>query len=518
MFKDNKDFYPTPKELFYQLMSGKRHLDGHILEPSAGKGDLVNYIKGMMGRHEQYPIDVIEIDPHLQSMLIGEGYNVVWDDFLTYETYKEYSYIIMNPPFSNGDEHLLKAINLAENQLSHCEIYAILNKETINNAYSSKRQELLRKLNVHKAKIKYVIGAFKNAERRTNVEVALIHIEVEKVGQGRNIYDSIPFFASDSEETKETLETTLTTFMEANEITEKLNEIERLVIEYETAADLIRESYESYLAKSSFLSYISQVNKRKNEGIGNSFNYVVNKQFYPDDYNEELRRLRREYWRLILDTDEFAKLLTNEARQKLNKQLSLANEMELNLPNIKTLLMAIKENQNDILIDSIVSIFEKITRFHMNEYSSNIHYYNGWKTNNAYRINKKIIIPIKYSPFESWDFSDEYEQINSDVKRFIDDLVKVFKLIDSTINYEFTSVDSKQEFENELLRFKMFKNGNIHIWFKRLDLLKKLNYICGQHFNWIPSEDEQKSNKKAREFVAKKFGDMGDVKIQLIAV
>jgi len=94
IYTDNKDFYPTPKALFERLLNGKRFLDGRILEPSAGKGDMIRYIKERMGRRERYPIDAIENDPRLVNALMGEGYNVVWDDFLTYETYKEYDFIV----------------------------------------------------------------------------------------------------------------------------------------------------------------------------------------------------------------------------------------------------------------------------------------------------------------------------------------------------------------------------------------------------------------------------------------
>src|SRR5690625_7613187 len=151
-------------------------------------------------RRDDLKIDVIENDPRLSSTLMGEGYDVVWDDFLTYETYKEYDFIIMNPPFSNGVDHVLKALELAENQLSRCEIYAILNKETLNNAFSDKRQELLRKLDDHGAEIRYVKDGFSQAERKTDVEVALIHVKVEKTGAGRSIYDSIPFFSAEESE------------------------------------------------------------------------------------------------------------------------------------------------------------------------------------------------------------------------------------------------------------------------------------------------------------------------------
>src|SRR5690625_1957670 len=190
IYTDNKDFYPTPKALFQRLVGNNlRFISGRILEPSAGKGDMIRYIHESRGfrSRDDLKIDAIENDPRLVNELMAEGYSVVWDDFLTYETYKEYDFIVMNPPFSNGVDHLLKALELAENQLSRCEIYAILNKETINNAYSTKRQELLRKLDEHGAEIRYVSGAFSDGERKTELEVTLIHAKSEKTSAGQSI-------------------------------------------------------------------------------------------------------------------------------------------------------------------------------------------------------------------------------------------------------------------------------------------------------------------------------------------
>src|SRR5690625_4190055 len=219
MFADNKDFYPTPKALFRRLVGNSlRFISGRILEPSAGKGDMIRYILESCGfrSSDDLKIDAIENDPRLVNELMAEGYSVVWDDFLTYETYKEYDFIVMNPPFSNGVDHVIKALELAEEQLSRCEIYAILNKETINNAYSNKRQALLEKLDKHDAEIEYVSDAFTGAERRTDVEVALIRVKVEKAGKGRSIYDSIPLFNATREES-DAIETALSTRVKASE-------------------------------------------------------------------------------------------------------------------------------------------------------------------------------------------------------------------------------------------------------------------------------------------------------------
>ena len=148
----------------------------------------------------------------------------------------------------------------------------------------------------------------------------------------------------------------------------------------------------------------------------------------------------------------------------------------------------------------------------MHKYSGNVHYYNGWKTNDAFRINKKVIIPVQYSPFDSWDFKEDYERLSFDIKGWVSDIVKALKLLDDRVDDSFEYA-GKGEFENRWLRFKMFLNGNIHIWFKDENLLEQLNYICGQHFAWIPSEEEQEEDASAREWVAKEFGDVGEVKL-----
>lgn len=506
---DNKDFYPTPQALFYRLMDGLRYIDGRVLEPSAGKGDMIKHMIGL-NRYIGANVDAIENDPRLVLTLMGEGYNVVWDDFLTYETYKEYDFIVMNPPFSNGVDHVLKAIELAESQLTHCAIYAILNKKTIDNAYSNKRQTLLRKLDEHGAKIEYVSDGFTQAERKTDVEVALIRISVEKEGAGRSIYDTLPLHAS-QDKTEEALGTALSTYVKHNEVADRLNDIERLILEYEQACELAKSTYVALRNKASFYAYIGNVNTREGE-YGNPLAHVIanEKEYRADDLNAEIDRLRSVYWSLILDADEFRQMLTNEARQKLNRQMESANAMEINLANIRMLLTAIGANKRDMLIESVVSIFEKITRYHMNEYSTNIHYYDGWKTNDAYKIGRKIIIPIARGGYSGWDIKEEYSRINYQTREWVGDIVKAFQLIDPSVNNDFEYIGDNS-FSNGLLRFRMFLNGNIHVWFNNVRLLAQLNYLCGSHFGWIPSEGEQKESAKAREWVAEEFGDMGEV-------
>lgn len=78
----------------------------------------------------------------------------------------------MNPPFDNGDYHLLKAWNIAKNTTIIC----LLNAKTIKNPYSSKRKALNAIIEQF-GTVELIQNAFLHAERRTSVEVALIRLK-----------------------------------------------------------------------------------------------------------------------------------------------------------------------------------------------------------------------------------------------------------------------------------------------------------------------------------------------------
>lgn len=121
MFTDNKDLYPTPQKFIDKMLEGLDfRMINSILEPSAGTGNIVEALKKKENIHSyrynkyQFDIDCIEVDQNLQHILKGKGFRVIYNDFLTYDTMKEYQLIIMNPPFSNGCKHLLKALEMQE--------------------------------------------------------------------------------------------------------------------------------------------------------------------------------------------------------------------------------------------------------------------------------------------------------------------------------------------------------------------------------------------------------------------
>jgi len=100
-------FFPTPENLIDEMivLGGIEHSHS-VLEPSAGKGDMVDVLK----KHGIKNIDCIEIVYSLKKILELKGCNLVGSDFLEFDD-KKYDRIIMNPPFENLQDvdHIRKA-------------------------------------------------------------------------------------------------------------------------------------------------------------------------------------------------------------------------------------------------------------------------------------------------------------------------------------------------------------------------------------------------------------------------
>ena len=70
----------------------------------------------------------------------------------------------------------MKAIDIMFNG----QIICLINAETLKNPHTNLRKELVKRLKDLGAKIEYLKDAFATADRKTNVEVAMVHIKIER--------------------------------------------------------------------------------------------------------------------------------------------------------------------------------------------------------------------------------------------------------------------------------------------------------------------------------------------------
>lgn len=540
-------FYPTPKHLAYKLIKKLDFSRVHsLLEPSAGKGDFIDsfltyrteemktytlqrcrdkrndkmqffdtktevfaYIKQEFGQeftdiepakkyldsledddgwwqlseHEMrdsknlVDITCVEIDADLCSILKGRHRLAINADFLNWCSFTHYDTVLMNPPFADGEKHLLKAISLCENGGQIC---CILNAETIHNPYTNLRQLLVQKLDEYHAEIEYVADAFADAERTADVDVALIYINIpckvisEEVAKG---------------------------FVKGDIYEKEYHEFKEAQLYNGDAISLL----------------IEQFNLEARYGIKLIDTFLSMQQYVPDNMislsvtgctdegskvtdprNKYIRKLRQKYWELAFQTTQISELLTDSARERYQHEILRFRDYDFTLSNIKQLQIELSQSLDKNIHDAIVNLYDSFTYKYSRENPTNVHLFNGWNTNQGFKINpKKIIYPLYlYTTYGGWGSWDVYR-----LRDFLTEVEKVFIYLDGgrtdgeSVSDILTRLyyKSNTKYCGENLSFKYFdvevkKKGTIHIKWKCDELVKKLTIIGCKAHGTLPND------------------------------
>lgn len=491
---DSKDYYPTPPALAAELLAGLK-IDGHsieyaggpILEPSAGSGDLARAIEKAAGiaynsngtRDKYRPgndyllealqLDCIEQSAALRATLKENGFRVIHDDFLTFTPRAHYKAIIMNPPFSEGARHLLHALHIMERG---GEVRCILNAETIRNPCTNERKELAALLNKYNARITYKQDAFTHATRKTAVEVALVsvtippappvsRIRLELNAETTQRYQSAPDLAA----------------LVSND------PITAAVERYNAAADGLSRLYEEYDGISSLFS----LPKKQGDSSAPAPCVSLNK-----GYNDALRDLRGLFWEQLFDLPQIRDAMTLTMQNDYCKRLHELRDYDFSRYNILTVREEISRNIVSGIESEIIRLFDDWTNLHYNsEYSKNVHYYNGWCTNEAYKIGKRVI--FRCNVWSYW--SDRLCPTHA-----VDQLANIEKTLHfldangAAYNGDYLRADLKaaeDSFQTSKIQLHYFtvtfyKKGTCHIEFTNADVLKSFNIFASQKKGWLP--------------------------------
>ncbi len=397
-FDDVDEFFPTPPALIFKMLDGLKLGEIEtVLEPSAGRGDIADLLRkrlenesGRRYRGDSVDIDTIEIDPNLQLVLKGKEYRVVHNDFLSYNSHKPYDLVIMNPPFSQGDRHLLKALDIQRNG---GKIICLLNAETIRNPYTNIRKDLVRRLTAAGAEIEYIKGAFLAAERSTDVEVALVRVTIPEVVRVSGIYENLrqqEHYEARSDEEKSV---THADFL--------MSRVEQYQVEVKAVAALINEWAG---LKPHILSSFEESEYRDNTPIIGLFIDGKKADGSPREMiNSAVCKVRYKYWRALFSSKQFRSLFTSNLSEEFHKRVEYLQHYDFSLYNIQQIIDEIMSRMAKGVEETILAMFDEFSdKYHwINESSTNLHFYNGWKTNKAHRINKRVIIPM-YGAFRDW--------------------------------------------------------------------------------------------------------------------
>lgn len=531
-------FYPTPAAVADKLLDGMDWMRlATVLEPSAGKGDLVEAILRHYDIHGwsngNVEIDCVEIDPHLRSVLkyehCGErldavgrrirelddkrtwdskhgryielppaeqeemkelrrrkswmekgSVRIVHDDFGTFESRKQYGLIVMNPPFKDGDAHLLKAIEM---QRQHGgEVRCILNAETLRNPYTNRRKILRQTLLDLEADVQFIDGAFSDAERATDVSVALIRVKIPEIKRESAIYERLKKAAEMQEQApREVTDLTVADFV--SKIVTQFN------VEVDAGLGLIRE----FIAMSPYIMRNMDPNAKYNSP---TLSLSVNggSSDYPS-INKFLIATRRKYWEALFTNKDFTSRLTKNLKDRYESMVDDMQDYDFTEFNIRRIMEEMNAEMHTGIQETIVALFEKLTAAHSYypECSKNVHYYNGWKTNKAHKIGSKVILPI-HGVFASYSWEKDTFNVRN-AEAIISDIEKVFEYLDGNAS---APVDlhgvletackegRRQNIQCKFFSVNLYKKGTMHIKFHSQAIVDRFNIYCSQKKNWLP--------------------------------
>lgn len=537
-------FYPTPPGVVEKLLEGiDWYKIENVLEPSAGKGNLVDGIASAYreeaGKYRssdrQMQVDCIEIDPYLRSIVQYEyggqrlqemqrrirdleqdreydytlhryvprnpsdavehreltpeiekrnaiECRIIHDNFLSFDSRKRYSLIVMNPPFSNGDEHLLHAINLQSRYGGM--IRCVLNAETLLNPYTNRRKVLQTKLIELGAEVSYHDGAFSDGERKTDVRVAIIKIDIPAPETGESeIYSRLKTAAKVEERSADEI-----TDLAVSDFLQEI--VTRFNVEVDAGLALIREyqAMQPYILKS--LSQDDKYNKPilalRIDGDG---------EYTALNINRYLRLTRRKYWEALFNNKDFTGQLTSNLREKYRGMVDKMQDYDFTMFNIQQILVEMNAEMCKGIQDTIVSLFDRMTEKHSYypECEKNTHYFDGWKTNKVHKIGSKVILPVN-GMFSTYSWERDTFSVGN-VYNTVSDIEKVFEYLDGnmTAHVDLRSVLERAQADGntrnipcKFFNVTLYKKGTMHITFRDQALVDRFNIYCAQKKNWLP--------------------------------
>jgi hypothetical protein len=478
-------FYPTPRALAEKALAKfKSHNYRRILEPQAGRGDLLTPLLDKWNHHYSShhagKIDCIEIDLDNQAILRSKGLNVIDSDFLAYDGTAMFSHVLMNPPFSSGDEHLIKAFNL----LVDGELVAILNAETIRNPHTAKRK-LICKWIEEQGSVEFLSEAFldPDTQRKTSVEIALIWLQ-KTLDIKTNFTNGLEF------EHVSGLD-----YQDKNSIALRQNTISNAVAVFNAAvqslktAEVAREEADYYTRLLG--RPLNELHKTSQDGDSVAIQERFNKGY--DD-------LKKRAWTNVLHSTEFDKYLSSKAYQRLTTEFEDIAKLSFTESNIRSFLIGLINNQGDMNIQMLLDCFDEITKYR----PDNRAYYKGWKSNEkhkqlAYRVKMtRFIIPVRnsYGLGPSWE----------DLKK-LQDFDKTFAMLDGKAQCNYGLYDLFQAMPNDLKRSQRMTTdyfdvrwyrqaGTVHFYPRSRNLIDRLNRMVGRQRHWLPNDD----NAATKEF------------------
>jgi predicted RNA methylase len=445
----NPDFYPTPPEVA-ALMLDPLDLRGKtVLEPSAGSGNLVRECL------DRGAVEVLwcEKEPELWGILNttrGASPLYAYSDFLQVQAVdvSHIDLIVMNPPFSADEAHILHAWEIAP---PGCEIVALCNWNTCEGTYRRLQLQLSNLVEAYGSK-ENLGECFSTAERPTRVSVGLVRLT--KPGQrvsGANEFDG--FFLGPDE--IEAQGEGLIPYRRSRDIVNRYVEACRIYDEQVKAGVRLRGVLDGF--------------------FGQELGLQVTVEGAPVTRNRFRKDLQKAAWKHVFAEFLPAQMATSQLAKDINAFVEQQSKIPFTERNIYRMLQIVAGTQEQRVDRAVEEAVDSLTK-HTKENRWGVE---GWVTNSGYMLNRRFI--RAYMAEVCWSGRGVNVKTYGSQSDEIRDLIKALCFITGK-SFDEMGQPTKTEtfwpgqwYEWGFFRFKAYKKGTVHFEFKDEEVWAAVN-------------------------------------------
>ena len=471
----NPDFYPTPPEVA-ALMLDPLDLRGKVvLEPSAGKGDLV---RECINRGA---VEVMwcESEPELRSILANIRSATMiqgWPDCLQLEAadVSHIDLICMNPPFSADERHILHAWEIAP---PGCEIVALCNWNTIDGYRRGLQRQLAHLIEAYGSS-ENLGECFADAERPTRVSVGMVRLT--KPGQrvsGADEFDGFFLGPDDIEAQGEGL------------------------IPYRRSRDIVNRYVEACRLFDQQVAIGVQMHACLDGFFGKDLGLQVAVEGAPVSRNRFRKDLQKAAWQHVFAEFLPAQMATSQLARDINQFVEQQSKIPFTERNLYRMLQIVAGTQELRVDRAIEEAIDSLTQ-HTKE---NRYGVEGWVTNSGYMLNRRFIRAYMAEP----SYSDPSRVRITTYGSASDEIRDLIKAICFITGRRFEEVAQPERGDNTyepgqwhrwgFFRFRPYKKGTVHFEFLDEEVWAAVNARYARIKGQVLPEQHRRPKRRSRK-------------------
>lgn len=209
--------------------------------------------------------------------------------------------------------------------------------------------------------------------------------------------------------------------------------------------------------------------------FGIDFYFDGSRRYGEDQLDKIIDGMRRKAWVMLIDRIGVKKVMSVAKRAEFEKQLKDGELPEITAANVVSVILSLADGARDFAKEAAIEVFG-ILRPGQHRTPED-----RYKTNSTFRVGKRVILEWFVSPAYGGgayriSYSREPQLIAIDGVFHLLAGQGIPKDRRGPLIEAINSCKGGQG-ETEFFRFKCFKKGTLHLEFKRLDLVKELNYL-----------------------------------------